>query len=315
MNSPNLVQIYDKSLASSRNKDSIFSKKPFESHQQFYSQENNYDCGPFSVLNVTAAYVADAHYHLNWHEIRNPHDFSRLVHKPFCNVPEGWQRSDVGNSQMTEVISVQLDFPSSETLPTPLYQVEFNEEDYTYLLHLRDGQIVTKDRWPPSICDLITTGYSLEKAGDQAEKLTAPDDARKAANIARELKTMEDFNLEEDPGRVGAKGKAVNNCFPITLQTGKVNGKKVSQILHLKFIPSHQLGEVIFKQVYQGHSYQGRSGDKLVDLINPNWVLWCFEQEFCYYVIHLGVQQWKTYGEKKRMSWIPVPLGASMDGN
>ena len=89
-----------------------------------------------------------------------------------------------------------------------------------------------------------------------------------------------------------------------------VNDKEVSQISHLKFIPGHMLHGEIYKQVYQG-----RAGDELVDLINPNWVRWVFDQQFCYYVMRLGVQQWNKYGERRKMTWVPVPLGAARDGN
>jgi hypothetical protein len=104
---------------------------------------------------------------------------------------------------------------------------------------------------------------------------------------------------------------SLNNCFPITQQTGEVKHKELSQTSHLKYIPSHQIGEVIFNHVY----YQGHSGDELVDLINPNWVRWCFAQPFCYYVILLGVQQFKKFGERKKMPWVPILLDASRDGN
>jgi hypothetical protein len=85
-----------------------------------------------------------------------------------------------------------------------------------------------------------------------------------------------------------------------------VKDKELYQISHLKYIPSHQIGAVIFN-----HVYQGCSGDELVDLSNPNWVRWCFAQPFCYYVIRLGVK----FGKRKKISWVPVPLGASRDVN
>ena len=111
---------------------------------------------------------------------------------------------------------------------------------------------------------------------------------------------------------VGKAMATLNNCFPITVETGETQDEAVSQIAFLKYIPTHQQGDIIFR-----HIYQGRSGlaDKLVDLINPNWVRWCFEPNFCYFVMRIGVRQWRQCkGDRAKMSWVPVPLGASRMG-
>jgi hypothetical protein len=86
----------------------------------------------------------------------------------------------------------------------------------------------------------------------------------------------------------------------------------VSQIAFLKYIPTHQVGETIFCHVYQGKSGLAHT---LLDLINPNWVCWCFDQHFCYFVMRVGVRQWRhCKGDTSKMSWVPVPLGASRTG-
>jgi hypothetical protein len=80
----------------------------------------------------------------------------------------------------------------------------------------------------------------------------------------------------------------------------------------LKYIPTPQQGDIIFRHVYQG---QSGLADKVVDLINPDWVCWCFEPNFCYSVMRVGVRQWRhCKGNRAKMSWIPVPLGTSRMG-
>jgi hypothetical protein len=106
--SPNLVQICDEAREISKNKKSIFFKKPMESHQKFYRQPNGYDCGPCSVLNVNAKFVADAFYHQNWHEIRNPHDFFQLVIQPFWNVSKGGKRQGRAISKRLKLFRYNL---------------------------------------------------------------------------------------------------------------------------------------------------------------------------------------------------------------
>jgi hypothetical protein len=91
--------------------------------------------------------------------------------------------------------------------------------------------------------------------------------------VYEKLKELDTLMMEEEP-KSDDKDKALStlrSCFPITYGTSEAKDKEVAQILHFKYIPTHQQGDVIFKQVYQG-----QSGDKLVDLINPNWVHWCY---------------------------------------
>ncbi len=132
------------------------------------------------------------------------------------------------------------------------------------------------------------------------------------AEVLEQLNQLDRLMMKEDRTK-DEDDKVLHTlktCFPRTSKTGEVNDKEVSQISHLKFIPGHMLHGEIYKQVYQG-----RAGDELVDLINPNWVRWVFDQQFCYYVMRLGVQQWNKYGERRKMTWVPVPLGAARDGN
>jgi hypothetical protein len=83
----------------------------------------------------------------------------------------------------------------------------------------------------------------------------------------------------------------LNNCFPITKETGETMDKDVSQIAFLKYIPTHQQGDIIYPHVYQGRS---SLADNVVDLINPNWVHWCFEPNYCYFMMRVGVQAVET---------------------
>jgi hypothetical protein len=199
MVSPNLLQICDNALLRSKYKQSIFSKKLAETHQQFYCQGNGWDCGPYSVLNVTAAYQADALYNVNWCEIRNPHDFFKLVLKPFWNVPQGGKKQKKAITKWFKLFWYNFIAPQQKLLPTPLYQADFNEEDFTYVLCLRDGRIATKILWP-SISNHLSGGYSPEKAADIAEKITGTEEARKVAIIARDMTVISIFNVEVDPG-------------------------------------------------------------------------------------------------------------------
>jgi hypothetical protein len=104
----------------------------------------------------------------------------------------------------------------------------------------------------------------------------------------------------------------LNNCFPVTYETGETKDQLVSEIAYLKYIPTHQVGQVIFRHVFQGLI---STNNELVDLINPNWVRYCFDLKFCYYVMRIGVRQWRERaGDRAKLSWIPVPLGAARVG-
>jgi hypothetical protein len=105
----------------SKQKQSIFSEKPSETHMQFYRQGNGWDCGPYSVLNLTAAYEADALYHLNWREIRNPNDFFKLVLKPFWNVPQGGNAQKKAIAKRLKLFRYNFIALQQKLLPTPLY--------------------------------------------------------------------------------------------------------------------------------------------------------------------------------------------------
>ena len=70
----------------------------FETHQKFYQQPDSHNCGIFSLINVSAAYVAEATYHQNWLDIRLPHDFFLKILKPY------WLVADGGKMQKKELM-------------------------------------------------------------------------------------------------------------------------------------------------------------------------------------------------------------------
>jgi hypothetical protein len=56
----------------------------------------------------------------------------------------------------------------------------------------------------------------------------------------------------------------LNNCFPVTEEIlGETKDKDVLQIAFLKYIPTHQQGDIIFCRVHQG---QSGLADKVLDL-------------------------------------------------
>jgi hypothetical protein len=116
----------------------------------------------------------------------------------------------------------------------------------------------------------------------------------------------------EDSGDEESIQATLDDCFPITATTGEEKDKQVAEISHLKYIPTHMENKDVYLQVYQGRL--GRDS-KLVDLLNPSWVRWVFDQDYCYYVMRLGIAQWKKYGgDKTKMKWVPVPAGSVNEG-
>jgi hypothetical protein len=89
MLSPNLADIADIAYERIMKKTSIFFQRDFASHNKFYTQPDSWNCGACAVLNVTAAYVADALYHQPWVEVRSPLDFFQAVMLPFWQLPKG----------------------------------------------------------------------------------------------------------------------------------------------------------------------------------------------------------------------------------
>ena len=135
--------------------------------------------------------------------------------------------------------------------------------------------------------------------------------------VLEELKKLEELMMQEETYEEDEKKAmaTLENCFPVTHDTGEKHDKDVAQISHLKYIPTWQEGMFINRHVYQARSIDPEGEIVVLDLINPNWVRWCFEQNYCYYVMRLGIRQFAAFnGVVKRMSWVPVPLGAAREG-
>ena len=122
---------------------SIFNPNSFESHKKYYTQADSHNCGIFSIINVPAAYVSDAKYHLNWPEIRSPNDFFREVLKPY------WQVCDGGKLQRKEVMIRIEHFCYNYILlaqrkaPSKHYKVATDPANGKYWLRLRNGNVVS----------------------------------------------------------------------------------------------------------------------------------------------------------------------------
>jgi hypothetical protein len=106
----------------------------------------------------------------------------------------------------------------------------------------------------------------------------------------------------------------LSHAFPIIDGTGEREDLDVTKIAFLKYVPTFTVDGVIFCHVYQGRKVGRNKSDEVLDLLNPNWCRWVFEQNFCYYVMQVGVKQWKQHHGKKKLSWIPVPLGSARKG-
>jgi hypothetical protein len=154
---------------------------------------------------VTAAYVADAFYHQNCSEIRNPYNFFRLVTQPFWNVQKGRKVQYWAVCKQMKLFRYNLITLLQKLVFTHVYHVDFNNEDKTCLLHLCDGCIVLEESWQ-CINQHISAGVKPEKAGDIAAKEKAKRDAKKAANKAKEMALHAERKSNRAATR-GARGK------------------------------------------------------------------------------------------------------------
>jgi hypothetical protein len=67
----------------------MFDAKAFEQHQLYYRQSDDWNCGIFSVINMTSVYVADVIYQQNWLDIRERKDLFSKVLQPYWDVAKG----------------------------------------------------------------------------------------------------------------------------------------------------------------------------------------------------------------------------------
>jgi hypothetical protein len=462
MTTPGFISMIENAYRRVYDGTSLF-MKPFLGTPTMYLQPDGYNCGPMSVINIAAAYVADAHYNQKWTDIKSPQDFFKLVLEPYWGVCRGGKKQSRELQEKLAWFRYNFISLSQRLSPSPEYRAEFDQEKPLYRLLLRTGQYIESreeyvevkhflmgydpnaDRAGAFLDDIRAKAVAEEaeaeaKVAEEAEAMaektkatagkaaatlsplsdsgTDTEDGKPAANegqepprkkprihlklpslvgrhggelagIEQELAKLErqplsphnkrlrdvllkkrtaGLDQREQTKRIEARKKikdkwrgeskdwrtnpkdmlrgvesemslgpkkevleALNDldetmmeeedydetkvlsclegCFPVTASTGEVKDKAVAEVSHLKYIPTHIEG------IHQNsHVYQGLTDGKLVDLINPNWVRWCFEQDYCMYVMRLGLAQWKKYKDRTRLKWVPVPLGASRDG-
>ncbi len=449
---PGLIQIARECRQRAKEGQSIFRAEEFEKHNSYYQQSDDFNCGIFSLINVTAVYVADTKFSQNWLEIRDPADFFTKVLKPYFDVAKGGKKLTKELAQRAHWFRYNYIRLMASVAPSKHYMVGADQDSGSYALYLKlrggkKGNQVLKNNVADMLQLVQSTGSAIADADKKKEETAAKAAADKAAKAAADQVsadkaadatdkaadgdkkkddaaatpaaasqsqgTNEESKNEESPTskslRIKAKLKkavterqkslfhdhqerarkeleyddrmaeilqnkrkrqawllegkeweqetveklegvtkelslgpskdvleqlealenlmmqetthsddedkalaTLDNCFPITEETGETEDQEVSEIAFLKYIPTHQKGNTIFRHVYQGRS--GSVSD-VVDLINPNWVRWCFEPNFCYYVMRIGLRQWKhCKGNRAKMTWIPVPVGAARVG-
>jgi hypothetical protein len=95
--------------------------------------------------------------------------------------------------------------------------------------------------------------------------------------VLEDLDGLQKLMMQEDKhsDNVEKALATLNNCFPVTRETGEKKDKSVTEISHLKYIPTHnESSSTICRHVYQGRVESG-CVDGVVDLLNPSWVRWC----------------------------------------
>ena len=116
--------------------------------------------------------------------------------------------------------------------------------------------------------------------------------------------------------------------FPVTATTGETRDRHVSEISHLKYIPTEtrklttgerqarrKLGqltagyEMHLSAYYQGLAYNKKGKSHMIDKLNQMWVRACFEAPFVNLVKQIGTEETNSKVLLKNRRWIPVPIG------
>jgi hypothetical protein len=420
---------------------SMLETKDFEQHQLFYRQPDGWNCGIFSVINMTAVYAADVVYHQNWLEIRDSKDLFNKVLSPYWDVAKGGKGQKKDLLKRAHWFRYNFILLLEKEAPNKHYFVKSDKVTGNYSLSLTDGKLVTVSKVEKMLSDLEDSPKAVaarekeeadakEKAAakekevakekeaatkdqdakdkdtpektskastapalvTQASQETTPDKTKltikirqmipqnerqrevlhehqekarrmieeedrltskkrqrlawieggkgwekdlenKLAIATRELSlspggkellkeldslekvlTKPDYPNQDDEDDVRCR---LSHAYPIKKGTGEKDDKDVSEIAFIKYIPTFEIDGVIYRHVYQGRKVgvdkSGKSGE-ILDLLNPHWCRWVFEQNFCYYVMRVGRKQWKQHHDKKKISWIPVPLGSARKG-
>ena len=147
MTSPSLVEIYDASMEGARNRTTIFSQQEFVSHPRMYPQPDGFNCGPLSVLNVTAAYLAETVYQQNWVNVWTPFEFWQQVMEPYWKLPRGGKGLHKGMAKRLLAFWFNFVALTEKLFPTDAYYIEYNKDALTMSLHLPDGEKIESPEW------------------------------------------------------------------------------------------------------------------------------------------------------------------------
>jgi len=111
---------------------------------------------------------------------------------------------------------------------------------------------------------------TLDKLQDEQQELSLGPSRQVLMKLGKLAELMmEDEEHSDDEAKAMA---TLNDCFPvITGETGETEDKLVSEIAYLKYIPTHQEGDVTICHHYQARSISPDGEETLAGAINANW--------------------------------------------
>jgi hypothetical protein len=158
-------------------------------------------------MNVTATYLADAKYHQNWYNIKDPYNFFKAVMVSYWKLPRGGRGQEKQLNKRLKLFRFNLIQLLQHLYPCEKYEAEFNHIDKKCILRLSDGITVDKDDWK-SVGQCVAAGMSAKKAGDYAAKMKLEKAAERKKFMEEiykpskkersEVTTEEDMNGDKD---------------------------------------------------------------------------------------------------------------------
>ena len=110
---------------------------PIQHVQQIPRQQDQHNCGVFSVLNTRAGFLANVNHHVSWPRVTNIDRLWQLVLKPFWQLPANREQvqprvnervQKFRNSLVTLLLGQSFDNPVSKTQGTPVSKTRLAAE-------------------------------------------------------------------------------------------------------------------------------------------------------------------------------------------